>query len=181
MSVVPDLIVKNKVYELLELENKDPDIFTIDIHLIKQIIGIKDLTESVKLLRLMSHTIDRANFLLKAASMSLEYDSRNELIKWSLAYGADPNTARTKTQFSNFFCGESCFNYYVNMHFLGSTKIDTVKLMIDSGADVNSKVLVPTGSGMISDMNPLKFTLENIDFAELEYTCMVAILVEANF
>lgn len=181
MSIVPDSVVKNKVYELLELENRGHDILEIGINLIRQIIGIKDLTESVKLLRLMSYTIDRANLLLKTALMTLEYDSRNELIKWSLAHGADPNTARTKTRFSNFFGEESCFNYYVNMHFLGSTKIDTVKLMIDSGADVNSKVLVPTGPGMISDMNPLKFTLENIDFAELEYTCMVAILVEANF
>lgn len=175
MSVVPDLVVKNKPYELLELGLGN----IMDINLITRITRIKDLSESVKLLRLFSNTSDRANLLLKTASISFKYDARNEVIKWSLAHGADPNISRTKTPLS--IGEESCFQYYISMYFLGSFKINTIRLMLDAEPDMNSEMWVSRTLKISSNKKSLHIALENIDLAELEYTCLVAILVEANF
>lgn len=176
MSTQHNLYIKNRVYELLDGWDKS-DIF-FDIDLIELVINLDD---NIKLLRMMLNVVDRASFANYSSyyvdyanftdfalyfANAMNYEIRSEMVKWSLAYGANPNFVHTKKPIR--MVPNTCIEYYI----VGPTTMDITRLMLDTSADVNRKVCLAT----------LYFALENlIDAEDVEYTCVIAMLVEANF
>lgn len=188
--------VIKRIYELLD-ERKDLNkIYYIDdeagcnfiqVHkFVPSYAVISYVSNRVEVVKLWRKMLDCGlcpDFSLFIAVRGYKKYALNDLVKWSLAYGGDPNYIYGKGD-TDQYLGQcvlsmskiSSIDYYMLMLLKGATP-DIFKLFLESDVlcDRNH-----SSTGLVVGKYAMIRLLEILDLVEVEYTCVVTILVEAN-